>query len=185
MGDDRIAVRRCLAGNPSAFQPLVERYQPMVQGLIRRIVRNPDRAVELTQDVFLKAYKSLHRYSPEQAFSTWILTIARNHSIDAIRKEAAEKRLNDAIASETTGTPRPDNPRLLAQIIESERRSAMWDAFDELPEPARTAVYLRYREGLSIVEIAKVLDTPVGTIKVRIHRAVKALRGRLQREGWR
>lgn len=176
--DERELVRRCLARDERAYRELVRSYQHSVMSLAWRITGNADDAAEVAQETFVRVLRSLHTYDPDRPLRSWLFKIASNLSLDLIRRRKrrplALEDLTDeegpAVEAVDPG-PLPDEGMRLEWA--DERFAAM---VDDLPEHYRAVLHLRYREDLSYEEIAEVLSIPLGTVKVRIHRAHETLK---------
>lgn len=181
---DQELVARVQAGDKSAFDVLVRKYQHKLVKLISRYVRDPDEALDVTQETFIKAYRALPNFRGDSSFYTWIYRIgantAKNYLVSQGRRppetdidaQDAEQYITDSHLRET------DTPDRLAQRDEIERTVA--EAIEDLPEDLRTAITLREFEGLSYEEIAKAMDCPVGTVRSRIFRAREAIDKKLR-----
>ena len=166
------------AGSQPAFQEIVRRYQRPVFNLVVRIVRDPALAEDIAQETFLKTFRSLPTYDPDRRFSSWILRIANNAALDAIRRKRVDPVVHIDVG-EPAVPPPPD------QVEAAARGRAIESALATLRPEYRAAVVLRYQEGLSYEEVADVLDIPEGTVKTFVHRARKELAERLAAAGWR
>lgn len=183
--DERELVRRCLARDERAYRDLVRIYQGPVTNLAWRITGNADDAAEVAQETFVRVLRSLHTYDPDRPLRSWLFKIAANLSLDLIRRRKrrplALEDLGDedapAIEAVDTG-PLPDEGLRIEWA--AERFAAL---VDELPAHYRAVLHLRYREELSYEEIAETLSIPLGTVKVRIHRAHEALKRKLTARG--
>ncbi len=180
---DRDLVRRVQAGDKTAFDVLVLRYQHKLVKLISRYVRDPQEALDVSQETFIKAYRALPRFRGDSSFYTWLYRIgvntAKNHLVAQGRRppdtdvdaQDAERYDVDTILRHH------DTPEGEAYRDEVERTVVA--ALEALPEELRTAITLRELEGLSYEEIARVMDCPVGTVRSRIFRAREAIEKRL------
>jgi RNA polymerase sigma-70 factor (ECF subfamily) len=173
-------VKAVLNGQQHRFAELVDRYQTQIVNYVCRMLGNYEDAVDLSQDVFLKAYSALESYRPQYPFPAWLFRIARNAAIDEIRKRRLSTVSLDAPMEFDDGsTPRevessgldPEDSYLGLEF--ANRISA---AIDELPEKYREPIVLRHAGGLSYDEIAEAMELPIGTVKTRIFRARDALR---------
>jgi RNA polymerase sigma-70 factor (ECF subfamily) len=178
--DDRAIVVAVLGGQQHRFEELVTRYQSQIVNYVCRMLGNYEDAVDLSQDVFLKAYSALGSYKPQYPFPAWLFRIARNAAIDEIRKRRlvtvsldAPVELEDGSVGREVESPGldPEDAYLGAEL--ADRVSA---AIDELPDKYREAIILRHAADLSYDEIAEALELPLGTVKTRIFRARDALR---------
>jgi RNA polymerase sigma-70 factor, ECF subfamily len=173
---DAELVERTLAGYEDAFRVLVARHQRSVYNLLVRMLRNPSLAEELTQESFLKSFKSLRTFDPRFKFSNWILRIAHNAAIDALRRSGPpevplEEPGEPGAPSVVDGLADPSGPEGERTVERRETAAALNDALDRLRPEYRRMVVLRYQEDLSYEEIAEVTGLPVGTVKSHLHRA--------------
>jgi RNA polymerase sigma-70 factor (ECF subfamily) len=184
-GDERELIRRCLARDERAYRELVRTYQGSVTNLAWRITGNADDAAEVAQETFIRVLRSLQTYDPERPFRSWLFKIASNLALDLIRRRKRRpiglENLADedgpAIEAVDTG-PAPD------EGMRKEWAGARFAALvAAMPEHYRAILHLRYREEFSYEEIAATLGMPLGTVKVRLHRAHEALRKKLNPEG--
>jgi RNA polymerase sigma-70 factor, ECF subfamily len=175
---DAQLVAQAVAGSQPAFQEIVRRYERPVFNLISRIVRDAALAEDAGQDAFLNAYRHLAAFDRDRKFSSWMLRIAHNAAIDALRRTRSRPRL-EAPAAEPAVPPPPD-PVETAALGE-----ALAAALAQLRPEWRAAVVLRYQEERSYEEIADILDIPEGTAKTFVHRARKQMADVLAAAGWR
>jgi RNA polymerase sigma-70 factor (ECF subfamily) len=182
---DGTVVAEILRGNDAAAQELVRRFERPVYNLVVRMVRDPATAEDLTQETFIKVFRSLHRFDPKLRFSAWILKIANNTAIDNLRRaRPATVSLDDESAGGAEPLPDP----FAVSPERAATRQQLAEAFDTAlgrlrPEFSRVLV-LRYQEDLDYDEIATVLDLPLGTVKTFLHRARHALARELAAMGW-
>ena len=185
---DQEIIRLILQGDKDKFRFLVENYQKMVFRTCMGFVHNKDDAEDLTQDVFLLAYKSLSRFKGEAAFSTWIYRIAVNLSLNKIRKSPGKIILDhlDSFLGTDKGNK---NPFTVAEtespdniLISSEHSAWLKKALDSLPENQRTAIVLSKYDDLPQKEIAVIMNTSEGAVEALIQRAKKNLRDKLSRK---
>jgi len=156
-----------LEGRTEAFEALVRKYQRPVYFLILRMVRQVEEADDLTQQVFLKAYKSLRGFRGESSFKTWLSKIALNLARTALRKG---KRIFVEFDEAKASAPREGAEDLGA------KRAWMRRFLGQLPATQREVVSLRIYEEKSFQEIADLMDSKEGTVKVNFHHALKQLR---------
>ena len=157
------------------FEELVTRYRKPVFSICYRMVRQREEAEDLAQEVFVKAYRYLKQYNPEHKFSSWILKIATNTSIDALRK----KKLDTMPLEEEIETHREDMSAEKA-FLQEEARQEIESAIGRLPQEHRIVVLLYYQQGKSYQEIADILDIPLSMVKNRLFRARKTLKAELE-----
>lgn len=188
--DDLTLVREARSGRSEAFDLLVRRHQDRIYGVIHRMVNDREKAMDLTQESFLRAWKGLGTFEGQSAFFTWLYRIARNVVMSAGRYEAARPKIkvsldDPAPGSDTDGRrPRIDlegasrspGESLLAQ----ERRDLVVQAIGSLPPEFREIVILRDMRDQSYEEIAELLEVPLGTVRSRLHRARMELKERLR-----
>lgn len=159
-------VRRTLDGDLGAFEQLVERHAPVVHRVAARIV-GPEDAEDVTQDALLRAFHRLGRYRGEGAFRAWLLQIAHNTALTALRRRPDEVSEEESALDET-----PSGDRLPAERLESRERLERLQVKLGLLRPEhRSVLVLRDVEGLSYDEVARVTDMPIGSVKGRLHRA--------------
>jgi RNA polymerase sigma-70 factor (ECF subfamily) len=176
---DKKLVERVQKGDKGAFDLLVLKYQHKIVNLIMRYVRDPELALDIAQEAFIKAYRALPRFRGDSAFYTWMYRIAvntaKNH-LAAQRRRPMDIELDlqdpeqydlHAKLKET------DTPEGLA--LGNELKEIVERAIAALPEDLRTAIILRELEGMSYEEIAQTMDCPVGTVRSRIFRARDAI----------
>lgn len=162
--------------NDFAYAELMERYKKSVYHMILKMVRNVDDAEDLTIEAFAKAFKSLIKFKKDYTFSTWLFRIATNNAIDFLRKKKLNTySLNSAYIENNIVSLNidvedknltPDEKAIKKQKIELIRIFVT-----KLPNKYQRLVRLRYFDELSYSEIAKELETPLGTIKAQLHRA--------------
>ncbi|MFN0118900.1 MAG: RNA polymerase sigma factor [Blastocatellia bacterium] len=185
--DDHMLLEATRTGDEMAFQELVRRYRNPITNFVYRMLNDYERAVDLSQETFIRVYTSAERYQATYSFSTYIYRIASNLAISELRQR---KRRNlvpiPSFFSDKDGDEMeielPDTKATLAddQMIADERRKAVSKAIASLPEKYRTAVVLRDIEGKSYEEISEVLGLSDGTVKSRINRARNLLKEKLQ-----
>lgn len=172
--EEREAIEACLSGDRSAFDGLVLRHQKSIQRVCYRFTGNSEDAADLTQDVFVKAYRSLPKFRGTSAFSTWLYRIAVNAclSFKTSRKNLAEAwdEIPDVAAEGPTAEQSLDT-RLNAETLRS--------ALESLPEKQRVTVILKVLEDRTHSEVAEILGSNVGTVKANLFFAIRNLRKRL------
>lgn len=182
---DRELIRECRRGNKDAFRELVERYQRKILSVAVGMLHNPDDAMEVTQEAFVKAYGSLDRFKGESSFYTWLYRIVVNLAIDRRRRE----RRHGTVSLED----RPGGGEDLEAALPSQRLSDPYQrakslelggrlraAINELTPDQKAVILLREVEGLSYDEISHVMQCPKGTVMSRLHYARKALQDKLK-----
>jgi len=181
---DLSLVRRVQAGDRSAYDLLVLKYQHKVVKLVMRYTRDPADAEDIAQEAFIKAYRALPQFRGDSAFYTWLYRIAINTAKNALVARGRNPvSLHIDAHDDEDGTDLisrlrdPDTPEGLA--LTDEIRDTVNAAIDALPEDLRTAIVLRELEGLSYEEIAAAMECPIGTVRSRIFRAREAIDKRL------
>jgi len=181
--EDELLVQDVLRGESGSFDTIVRRYQSIVYAVSYRLVRNREDALDIAQEAFIKAFRSLHTWQPTGAFKSWLLRIATNMSIDHLRRRS---RMPAFVERDAVGQLEPDAVDERVRIkepseraSESELGSAIQTAVDKLPEKQRTVFILRHYEGLSLKEIAEIMNCTEGTIKTHLFRATGKLRDEL------
>jgi len=185
-----LLVRRCISGDAAAWQEIVQRYHRRIYNICYRFAGSADDAQDLTQEVFIKMYRTLTSYDVERgAFMTWITTITRNLLVDHFRK-SKQDRITDSL--DATPSEHEDSTPLVEQIQDKslppdsrvqsrETGETVHRALQKLSPDLREAVILRDLQDLDYREIATVLKVPEGTVKSRINRGRAELARLLQR----
>jgi RNA polymerase sigma-70 factor, ECF subfamily len=172
-GEDHLLIQRFLAGEEPAFERLVERYYQRIDRVAQQVVRHPMAAEDITQEVFLRAYRALPRFRGEASFYSWLYRITINLCLNYLRRQAHQE-VPTAQDSEIAAFPVVNDPSVVLEAQERER--TIRHAIDALPAHYRIAIILRDLEGLSYQEIADVLSIPLGTVKSRINFGKSLLR---------
>jgi RNA polymerase sigma-70 factor (ECF subfamily) len=162
-------VERCRSGDGLAWEALVRLYQARVYGLALHYLRNAEEARDVAQDVFVSVYRHLDRFGGGE-FLPWLLCVARNASIDRLRRLRSRPQQHDVGVEDDAELP-SDAPGPEEQSSRQERRRLLYRALGALSESHREIVLLKEIEGLTLEEIATLLGVPVGTLKSRSHRA--------------
>jgi len=183
-GREVTLVARCATGDETACAELVNEHQRMVFQLAYHLLGNRDEALDVSQDVFLRVFRTLGRFRGQSQLRTWIYRIVVNQARNRQRwwrrrLVSRQVSLDEHIAAhgELAGTDCVSPERMLAQ---KELASRLWDALEHLPFDQRTVVVLREIDGLSYEDIAYSLNVTLGTVKSRLTRARHALRAVLQ-----
>jgi RNA polymerase sigma-70 factor (ECF subfamily) len=181
---DQALVERVQRGDKSAFDILVLKYQSKIIQLVTRYVHDPDEAMDVAQEAFIKAYRAIGRFRGDSAFYTWIYRIAINTAKNYLvasgrRPPAGDIDAQDAEQYEgATGLREYATPERM--LLKDEIEKTVADAIDELPDDLKTAITLRELEGLSYEEIAQTMECPIGTVRSRIFRARDAIDTKLK-----
>lgn len=180
---DEDLVTMALGGSAVAFDELVERYAAVVYRVARGITRGHSDAEDVVQETFLKAFKSLDRFSASKAsFRTWVITIARNQSINVFSslKRKAARFLADFDQVEQSGSSSADAPALGTRDAETllaiqQEHAQVQKALSKLPERQRTAILLKAQESMSYEDIAQVMNSSSSAVESLIFRGRKRL----------
>jgi len=176
---DYALVEAALRGEEKAFAKLLSKYKDAIYYMLLKMVNNKSDAEDLTIEAFGKAFKNLHQYSPNYAFSTWLFKIASNNCIDFLRK-----RRGVTISIETTQENSENDPPIKLKsvdpdpeqkLIRIQKAILLRRIVHKLKPRYRTLVELRYFREYSYEEIAKELNLPLGTVKAQLFRAREML----------
>ncbi len=177
-------VRDAQAGDREAFDYLVERHKDIVYAVAYRFAKDPDLALDLSQNVFIRAYRGIKSFRGKSSFSTWLYRITMNTCIDYTRKRsrsvdslAVPEEVAEYAGSEPIVASLPREPG--ADAMSSELGEQIQKAVDLLPEYHKSVFVLYEIEGLSYKEIADVVGCSIGTVMSRLHYARKKLRSML------
>lgn len=193
--EERALVERSQRGEVAAFNALVERYQTTAYALALRVVGDPDAAADVTQDAFFSAFRAIDSFRGS-SFRAWLLRIVSNGCMDHFRAQGRRPAVSLEAALEDRGLddPAASDYRMPKAMIDpswdpehaalrAETIAQIEAALLRLPPEQRMAVVLSDVQGLPYEEIARIMDTSLGTVKSRIARARAHLRGMLPREG--
>ena len=182
---DAELLTRCRNGDHAAWDRVVRHHHQRVYNLAYRYNGRFDEAEDLTQEIFLKVYRTLHTYKPELgAFETWMMRVSRNCIIDHYRKLKTERRQTDSLEGEhdqvaETGNRFANPAEVLDQRELSER---VHGALLRLSEDLREVLILRDLEGFAYEEIVEIVRVPIGTVKSRINRGRVEMAKMLRKE---
>jgi RNA polymerase sigma-70 factor (ECF subfamily) len=190
METDAQLVAHALAGSQEAFRDLVLRFERPVYSLIARMVQDPALAEDLSQEAFVKAYRSLHTYDASRKLSSWLFKIAHNTTIDHLRRHVPDTVSLEAPQDEegrgglaaVLSDDSVENPAAAAERRDMAR--SLERAISRLRPEYREAVVLFYLEGATYQEICDVTGLPLGTVKTNLHRARKELAAEMSALGW-
>ncbi len=181
---DEELVRRVQRGDKTAFDSLVRKYQHKITQLINRYVKDPDEALDVAQESFIKAYRALASFRGESAFYTWLYRIAintaKNHLAMRSRRPTDDDIDFEQAEQFDSGTRLRQLETPEGLVLTDELAAVIQSALNDLPEELRAAITLREFDGLSYEQIASVMDCPVGTVRSRIFRAREAIDNRLK-----
>lgn len=162
-------------GDKPSFEALMRKYYARIFNFILRMTGSREAAEDLTQETFVRVYQSARNYTPKALYRTWLFTIAKNVSLNELRR-ASRRNLSLQAEIETPGgTVRPqavsDDPRPDEKAWTEEKRAFVKEAIEQLPGNQRTAVILRRYEKFSYEEIAGAMDCSVSAVKSLLSRA--------------
>lgn len=183
--DDKHILARARRGELDAFEELVRQYEKRVYAVALRSSGSPEDAADITQEVFLRAWRSIESFRGDSGFSTWLFRITMNLCVDHARHKHAQPQTQPLVVGEEDAErPIPDPAPTPEEHLEnSELGRELAAALEEVSEEHRRIVLLRDVSGLSYTEIAEVLEISEGTVKSRLSRARIALRTILLRRG--
>lgn len=170
MDADFELVKRCLKGEDAAWEALLRAHTHKIYSLCYRFTGRPHDAEDLTQEVFIKVFRTLKSYDPGQAkFSTWVNRVARNHLVDHYRRTKGD-RVTSTLDEQMPIADHSPRGQPASQVESRERMETLQAGLSKLSPDLREAVILRDLQDLDYAEIAQVLAVPEGTVKSRINR---------------
>ena len=185
--DDQHIVAQARRGELSAFEELVTRYEKRVYAIALRSSGSPEDAADITQEVFLRAWRSMKDFRGDSGFATWLFRIAMNQCVDYARHKQSQPPTQPLVQGEDDEErelPLPDTaPSPEEHLENSELGRELSAALDEVSDEHRRIVLLRDVSGMSYTEIAEILEVSEGTVKSRLSRARIALRKILLKRG--
>lgn len=174
--DYKLVQRAINHGDQSAYAELMNNYRDSLYFMLLKMTNNQSDADDLTIEAFGKAFRNLHQYTPDYAFSTWLFKIASNNCIDFIRKKRKDTLSidrpyededgNDLSSNLPSNTPDPEE-----NFIKQQKINLMREVVEKLKPHYRTLIDLRYFKEYSYEEIAQELNLPIGTVKAQLFRA--------------
>ena len=171
--NDQILINQILSGDANAFTQLVNRYKDLVFTLALRMLKNREEAEEVSQDTFVKTYRSLNKFKGDSKFSTWIYKVAYNSCLDRIKKN--KKYLNDVEINEFTEHQVKTVDNAFDALVEEERNQLIQDCLHLLPSDDSFLLTLYYFEDQSLDEIADIVSISANNVKVKLFRSRKKL----------
>jgi RNA polymerase sigma-70 factor (ECF subfamily) len=176
-------IQRCLRGDQIAWELIVRQYWRKVFNIAYKFVGRHDEAEDLTQDIFLKIFKSLGTFDRRANFQTWLISVSRNLCIDHYRSVRKERETIDRDVDANELTPASTEPGPMAILEQRDRVALLRHALAELPATLRSAVLMRDIQEMSYQEIADTLRLPEGTVKSRINRGRTELARHVKKQG--
>ena len=183
---DQVLVLQVQKGDKRAFDLLVLKYQHKIVALVNRFVKDPVAAQDVAQEAFIRAYRALVNFRGESAFYTWLYRIAVNTAKNYLVAKSRRPPATDLDADEAellfqeqglTEQATPEN-----MLIRDQSHQQLMAALDGLSPPLREAITLREMDGTSYEAIAEMMETPIGTVRSRIHRAREMIVRQLQQQ---
>lgn len=174
-------IERCLHGDQLAWEAIVRQYWRKVFNVAYKFVGKHDEAEDLTQEIFLKLFRSLETFDRRANFQTWLISVSRNLCIDHYRSVRKERETIDRDVDAGELSPASSDVGPYASLEQSDRRALLRQALDALAPTLRSAVLLRDIQELSYQEIAEQLHLPEGTVKSRINRGRLELARQIRR----
>ena len=177
INDTQLLIERARAGDRQAFGTLVLRFQPTVYGVALARLRNVAEAADLTQEVFIHAMTKIEQLRDPLCFGGWLRQITVRMALNRLTRKAPFQGTEPEVLQNA-----PDSAAgPLHEIIQAESRTRVWDGLDKLKEFDRATLVAFYIQGRSLKQMAREFDTPIGTIKRRLHVARGRLRKQLER----
>lgn len=170
LDSDLELIKRCLKGEDAAWEALLQAHTHKIYSLCYRFTGRSDEAEDLTQEVFIKVFRTLKRYDPLQAkFATWVNRIARNHLVDHYRRTRSD-RVTSTLDEKMPIADGSSRGHPASRVESRERREKLQAGLSKLSPDLREAVILRDLQDMDYAEIAQILEVPEGTVKSRINR---------------
>ena len=175
-GDVNALVSKVARGDSAAFESLYDVLGASVFGVARRVVRDPSRAEDVAQEVFLEVWRKAPSFDDSRGSAkTWIMTIAHRRAVDAVRRNESQKKYDGQVLGDDVGHDEP-----VERIIKEEEHSAVRNCLETLTELQMESVRLAYFNGYTYSEVATLLDKPLPTIKTRMRDGLIRLRDCLE-----
>ncbi|MBD3413223.1 MAG: sigma-70 family RNA polymerase sigma factor [Candidatus Aminicenantes bacterium] len=185
MNDDNELVQQTIKGDDRSFEMIVKKYQNSIINYLGQSLRNTNLALELSQEVFIKVYSSLHTFNPKYKFKTWLFKIASNHMIDHWRKKRIKTISMDHPFKKTESSApiqiSSNQIPALQKLELKELGEKIEKALDILPPKLRELFVCRHINDMSYDEIAELKELPVGTVKNRVFQAKEMLKDHLEK----
>jgi RNA polymerase sigma-70 factor (ECF subfamily) len=177
--DEQLAAK-AREGDAAAMEELYLRYRQPVFRIVYRSTRNIDEAEDIVQDVFLKAFERLHTFREQSRFSTWLMRIALNLCTDRARMRQRRQELLEREADHKLAWCHPDAPDPIETAQQNAFHEAFYTALNQLPDHHRQLIILRDLEEMDYETIAQILGASVGAVKLRVMRARRAFKAKLE-----
>jgi RNA polymerase sigma-70 factor (ECF subfamily) len=175
-GDVNALLSKVSRGDSTAFEQLYDELGSAVYGVARRVVRDPNRAEDVAQEVFLEVWRKAPSFDDGRGSAkTWILTIAHRRAVDAVRRNESQKKYDSQTIPDEVHHDEPAD-----RVIEAEEHGAVRECLQTLTELQMESVRLAYFNGYTYAEVATLLDKPLPTIKTRMRDGLIRLRDCLE-----
>jgi RNA polymerase sigma factor (sigma-70 family) len=171
--DDQFYITKIIKGDTQSFAVLVDRYKDLVFTLALRMLKNKEEAEDVSQDIFIKVYKSLSKFKGDSKFSTWIYRITYNSCLDTLKKYKQEYQI--VPIDDYTGRQVIILENAFDALAEKEQKQAIEDCLHRLPNEDSFLLTLYYFEEQSLDEISKILGLTANNVKVKLFRSRKKL----------
>lgn len=181
MKSDELLIKRCQKGDIDAFEELISKYQKTAYNIALKTLKNPEDAMDASQEALIKVYKSMKTFKSDSKFSTWLYRIVVNTCLDYIKKQSKAKvySLDKELETNDGEIKREvrDNSLTPEEAFEKkETKKLVRDSIHKLDEKHKAVIVLRDIEGFSYDEIADIIECNIGTVKSRIKRAREKLK---------
>ncbi len=178
--DEVTLIAQAQRGDLHAYELLVRQYELLAFRAAYLITHDEPEAADAAQDAFLRAYRALHSFKPDQPFRPWLLRIVTNQALNRVKSARRRTHMTERFAQETMTSQDAPAPERVA--MEREQNARVLQAVRRLDPDEQTLIALRYFLELPEREVAQTLNVPLGTVKSRLHRALARLREIVQRE---
>lgn len=179
-------IKKCMNGNLKAFDELIEKYEKTAYNIALKMLKNPEDAMDVSQEAFIKVFKSIKTFNFESAFSTWLYRIVTNTCLDFLRKKNNNVySIDNPIHTDDGEIERdiPDDSDTPEEALEKKlTKELVSNSIDKLDQNHKVVIILRDIQGFSYEEISNILDCSIGTVKSRINRGRNNLKEILMRE---
>jgi RNA polymerase sigma-70 factor (ECF subfamily) len=171
---DAELVSRCLDGDSSAFEEIVTKYKRLVYSVVYKMIPDREEVNDVSQEVFIRLYKSLEKYNPQYKMSTWIVKITSNLCLDTLRKKKQDTVSLDNAIGVSSDVDTPEET-----LLKNQKTLIIKNAINELPDKYKILITLFHSNGMSYEEMTKILNEPMSIIKNRLYRARLMLKEKL------
>lgn len=175
-------IREILNGGGSKYRVLVDRYSPLIFHVVRRFEKDEDEVEELAQQIFVKAYEKLNKFDMKSAFSTWLYSLAMNHCRDYAKNIRRNNKRFSEFEPDFVEQMTDDKQTPYLKLELKEWKEMLTKALQKLSVDYSEPFLLKYRDGLSYEVMSEQMGVSVSALKVRVHRARKELKERLEKE---